>query len=323
MILASKHLPLQSEVLRRIPRSLEESPAISPHWRYEQAYIYLKHFEQNPSFAIPTDEDDDAVIWLYSFLRYNTSGSHERDRAIGYCFNAVASNPLYGSSSRLKSLVVANSSQEEIANRSGCSPSTIQMFERLFFDIRRFHSCTDYISSVVFPFDVAKSEPQDSKKERLWMATAFLLGAPGLDRIIHKKVDTSTTALNEMSSLFRALATNQGVEFLLSRRAGAATSGEDYDRVISLLQIPKDESVSDSHQKTINFTRGLIDAIHQNTGGLSRSLTRVPEESPIAAIQNIARELAVERRNHSLLSEIPYLGFESSGESQNSLLKSL
>lgn len=318
-----EYSPTQPETLRRLPRTLQESPALSPSWRYEQAIIYSNCWEKDPTFELPEWENDDDVVRLYSYLRYDSAGPFIEDRRFNYAMEAVRGNPVRGTATRFKSLIVAGLSPEEIARRSWCDVESVEVFEKIFFDARPWLGCVDFVASVIFPFTLQRSEPMMLKKERLWLSAAFLLGLAGLEEVMHRKINLTTENLNRMSKMFNFIALSQGVEFLLAARSKASAQPEDFDRAVNLMHVPKDQTAKTDDSTMVNFAGGIVQALDTNSGGVTRELTKMSTDDPIYQLADVAVGLGASPEVVRLWMDMSEIETNNSGRRTPSVIEFL
>jgi len=260
----SLHNP-EKTLLRRLPRTLSESGGVFPDWRYQQAYLYDYATQASQNYSILNDEDDDLVVKLYAFLRYSSCGNEKMDRYISYALDAEEENGTFGVASRIKSYVCAGLSVAEIARRCGCSSETIEVYEKLFFDIRDKVSCIDYVMSIIFPLVIARGENPIKRRERFFMANAMMFGIEGLDLAMRRTVDISETAYQKMSLRFRTLGLSSAIEYLIAAKTRGNPQPEDYDRAIAYMQTPREDTSKDEG-KLIDFASSYAKSISSKMG---------------------------------------------------------
>lgn len=245
------HIPDRS-VVRRLPRTLNESASVFPDWRYQQAAIYDHAARANGSYALLTQEEDQLVLQLYAFLRHGTSGDSEVDKDLYYAIDTEEHNALFGGGNRIKCYTCTGSSPEFIATRSGCQESRITTFEKIFFDVRDKLTLTDYIASLAFPLVVPRNEDPVRRRERFFMACALMFGLPGLDVAMRRTVDISEQAMQVISQRLRSVTGLTALEFAIAEKTKSNFSSDSYQRHIDLLNVPqKDEQQSE--QKVADF----------------------------------------------------------------------
>ena len=252
-------------MLRRLPRTLMESPAVFPDWRYQQAYLYDLAARSNQNYALLGDEDDQLTIQMYAYLRHGTSGSATVDRHIRYCLDAEDYNASFGAAARIKSYILADLSTEEIADRSGCAIETIETFEDLFFDLRNKRRYLDYIVSNIYPLVVPRNENSTTRRERFFMVTAWIFGIAGLDQLGRRTLDISEAAQKLIAQRLYALTHTGALNFQIAREARCNPQPEDHERMVSMMMVPKEET-SQSEAKLVDFARGFASDVSSKLG---------------------------------------------------------
>ena len=274
------HDPSDEELnqLSRVDRTLDESPAIYPHWRWMQARIYQKEFERNPSFD-PVDEEDMDVINLYAYLAFGSTDDKEIDKSIRYAIRAVRGNRVFSSSSRMKAMIAAGLSVSQIANRMGCSTLSCQTFEKIFFDVRRYSTFDDYLASIYFSTETPKGDDNGFRNQRLWLAVGSMFGPDQLDKTMNRKVGFTSEGVSRVIDYLKAISLNNALEFSVSRYARGASTADDFDRSMTLLQSLNDERDTDNENNVISFSGGFVSLLETNLGNKidTNSARHIPE----------------------------------------------
>lgn len=287
-------MPEDNEVvkLNRVARSLEESCAYNPDWRYKQVKQYLildseSILENDIDFEIPFWENDDSVLRYYAYKKHGSGFSSEDSIRFSYADDAIAYNNRTGAASKIRSLVISGCSVNSIASRLYTKPEYIQTFIDLHFDIQRYMDNKDFISSLVFPFTTPKNEPAEMKKERIWKTAAFLLGVNGFDTMCHKKLDMTASDLEVMNNQLKALMYSQGLEFCLLRRSGMLPGALDLENVLSHMQIPSIVDQTKNNDSS-SYIGGLIKLVSTQVINQEKEIKSI--ESSVAQTKKTTKQ---------------------------------
>lgn len=274
-----------------LPRSLEESPAYAPDWRFRQGIHYAKlkaRAEAANDLSIfpglPVTETDGLVADLYFYERTGSCDKPTVNAAIRYARDAERENATVGAASRLRAYALAGLSIRQAAERIGTLPLHVATFYGLFFDVARYLSNRDFVSRLVFPFTVPRSETQDRRKERLWLSVAFLLGLKGLETVLYRSLSPSASQLEELHGMIRSVLAHDALNFCLARHAAPLPQMEDYERYATLQMVPRQDDPQ-AEEKTRRFAGGLAEVLEKNSRG------RAPDD-PLMLIQSAARQIA-------------------------------
>lgn len=221
---------------RRLPRNLKESGAVTPDWRYQQAVLYVEAAE-NQDYNLLELEDDILVIRLYAFMRHGTSGSTQLDAGIRYAIDAESCASDFGVGTRIKGYVMAGLSEEEIAERTGCDVESVDIFEKLFFDVREKRTCRDYMVSLALPMVVDRSENPAKRRERSLLYNSVAFGAEGLESALSRTVDITEAGLEKQEMHLRALVQGLAFDFLVMNKIKGNPQPENFERYINYLQV--------------------------------------------------------------------------------------
>lgn len=207
----------------RIARTLCESPGYQPDWRHRIAERYVVEvarfgFEDEKIVEICQAEPDKLV---QQYVRWHCATPAYDEPTIEY---AVACSRDPESSWKLKAMVVANYSAEQIAAQFGTDVPRISTFEKLFFDVRPYLKHRAWLGKVC--------------REHRWLEVAFERGWPAVKEVVLREgLQGPSTMLNVLS--MRADA------FLLNREAGdVQPNAEDIAMLPRALEISDDATVS-------------------------------------------------------------------------------
>ncbi len=130
----------------------------------------------------------------------------------------------------LEALIVADVSVEEIGKKTGFSEETIELFESLYFDVRRRLGQSVYImANLLGPlFDYSSEDHHD----HLWKAIGFFCGAEALDAI-WTLGQTSVSASQKLSAMLRSRLLSEATAATFSRKPGQSNSGYIIDSYIN------------------------------------------------------------------------------------------
>ena len=229
-------MPKPDHILQRYARSLSESFSYYPDWRARQVKNYKtvrgKLETEGKTFAIPVWENDEDVLRLYAAETEGDTFDAKDLIQIGYANDAIDENSRTGHAARIRSMACAFLEPGEIAQRMGTTEQNISTFLKLYFDIIPSRHNREFMSSIVFPFDVPRGEPAIDRKERGWRCAAFLLGVEGYEQMVHKQISAGDGEIEEMNRRLNALLMGNALDWAIGRRAGMFASQTDLEMIV-------------------------------------------------------------------------------------------
>jgi hypothetical protein len=180
------------EIPQKITRALEEGSDYQPHWRHCQVEEYLKAIYREDEEAlrqvrldqILEKEADPLLRDLLCFRCGCLAGNAEA--AIDYALKCWRDNPKTLSASRIKAMIVGNGTPERIAHEMGTTADRIDIFEKLFFDVRRYLPHRGWLATVCLrPLERDALITVESR----WLAVAFRRGWAGVEEVVLGHVD--------------------------------------------------------------------------------------------------------------------------------------
>jgi hypothetical protein len=162
--------------LARIVRSLEEGPNYKPDRRWLIVQKYLAEIHNDDKTADPSvklaqilDREKDEII--RQTLEFHCGSSNGDNGAIEY---ALRTDRTPAAAVKIKAMIVAGGSIDQIATKLGTDSAKIEFFEKLFFDVRRYLDKRDWLETICSGED----------GHRL-LELALERGLPGLEEVIH------------------------------------------------------------------------------------------------------------------------------------------
>jgi len=168
----------------KITRALENGADYRPHWRDLQVQEYLNSIAQSDAEAptrlneILSEESDPFVRDL---LLFHSDRPCSNEEGIAYAVNCQRDNSKTLSASLIKTMVIANRSPELIAPEFGTTKERIEIFEKLYFDARRYLKHRGWLRGICSP--AVKPNALDAAESR-WFAIAFRRGWPGVEEVV-------------------------------------------------------------------------------------------------------------------------------------------
>ena len=136
--------------LTRIVRNLDEGPDYQPDWRWLVVHQHLSEIHEDSKTNDASvkltqilDREKDEII--RQTLQFHCGDSNVDNGAVGYALRANLT-PL--AAIKIKAMVVAGCSIDQIATKLGTDPAKIEFFEKLFFDVRRYLDKRDWLETI-------------------------------------------------------------------------------------------------------------------------------------------------------------------------------
>jgi hypothetical protein len=220
----------------RIARALEDGTDYQPDWRHLQVQQYLKEIHQADRES-PTRLDEILKQEPDSFVRdlllFHCGRPCGNEEGIAYAVNCQRDNCTTRSASAIKALVIANVSPERIAHEFGATKEKIEIFEKLYFDTRRYLKHRGWLRGICYP--AAKPEDAASAAESRWFPVAFRRGRPGVEEVVLGRVPKSGE--RTLHNAFSVLLGRVEDLFFGWEASGAALSEKDIKAMASLARI--------------------------------------------------------------------------------------
>ena len=163
-------------------------PFRSPNWRWERARWLRENSKNTKSY------DDDAVklakiyqtaMVLYDRCKEGQEKIREDFPEIYHAYKIYVQEGLDYQEHRwsLEARVLANEDREAIAHKLRSSPSVIHCYEMLFFDVRDYLTCTDWISHNVLGRSIHYGVA-DRNYDLLWKLLGYAYGPHMVDALV-------------------------------------------------------------------------------------------------------------------------------------------
>jgi hypothetical protein len=220
----------------KITRALEDGPDYRPDWRHLQVQEYLNSIYQPDAEALTrldeilAKESDPFVRDLLLFHCGRPCGNEDD---IAYAVNCQRDNYKTLSASAIKALVIANVIPERIAHEFGATKEKIEIFEKLYFDARRYLKHRGWLRGICYP--AAKPDDAASAAESRWFPVAFRRGWPGVEEVVLGRVPKSGE--RTLHNAFSVLLGRVEDLFFGWEASGAALSEKDIKAMESLARI--------------------------------------------------------------------------------------
>ena len=163
----------------RIARSLRDAPDYQAHWRFLVSEQHLIRIQQAPDReaaldAIVAEEKDRFVRW---FVLFQSGRDTPLAPSFDYALRCHRSANGKRVGENIASMVVAGRTSAQIAEENASHRYHIVVFEKLFFDVRRYLLNRFWIALVCyFPNDLSSLDKSASRR----LISAFERGWPGL-----------------------------------------------------------------------------------------------------------------------------------------------
>lgn len=171
---------------REIPRSIQDSLDFCPWWRSMVIQYYLQCHkdatQRGEIWSMPEAEKDPVVLQMFSFKAYGTCSSREVANAMRWSDSTHHNSP--PNARKIRSLVLAGASDDEIARAFATTPITIAAYLAVFFDIRSCLEHRYWMSSFLTPEDGKAVANNGMTMEFIELAAAYRIGRYELDKIL-------------------------------------------------------------------------------------------------------------------------------------------
>ncbi len=250
LVLPSKAIPEQTKIplpTERgfdpmfVPRSIGDGLTYVPWWRSMLANYYdqqrLVALAKNEPYSLPRGETDALVIHAYSRLAFGACETKEATSDILWCSDAH--HRAKGSGAKIRAMVVAGLTNEEIARCFGTTPHRIDIYLKLFFEIRECLPLSHWMDTFLrLEADNIISSTSDTN-EIMWLVVGYHLGREILDHVIAGRLPfLSAEALapicGKTCDMFSGLAFLHMVSNTIKEPNGRAV---DLERYIQILDI--------------------------------------------------------------------------------------
>jgi hypothetical protein len=168
----------------RITRALKEGTDYQPDWRRLQVEQYVKdiyHADTEPLTRLDEILEEEPDPFVRDSLLFHCGRPCGNEERIAYAVNCWKDNPKTRSASLIKTMIIANASPERIAHEFGTTKDKIEVFERLYFDVRCHLKDRGWLRGIVYP--AVKPDPAGAVESR-WFPVAFRRGWPGVEEIV-------------------------------------------------------------------------------------------------------------------------------------------
>jgi hypothetical protein len=175
----------------RIPTYFACHPLRSPSWKWERAIGIANNTQPRTSRRF---DGDDAFGWIKKATKFYQglqavnklsalTRLEEKFRSIFWAHNLFeAANDQHA---MVDALILARVSPQTIAKTANLSSETVEAYEELFFDVRRFLDKELYILNAVFGNNLQSLRP-DSDYATIWKTYAYYTGPHVLRLLISK-----------------------------------------------------------------------------------------------------------------------------------------
>lgn len=148
----------------------------------------------------------------------------------------------------IEALILARVPTRDIAIKTGFGKKTVELFEALYFDVRRWLRKEVFVMSTILGpiFDYSCVDYHD----HLWKAVGYLCGKDALESI-WKLGQTSKEGSDKVANLLRSKLLSEAATASFSRRPGKSNAGYILDSYLSAghLDVAKESSEADKKHK--------------------------------------------------------------------------
>ncbi len=256
-----------------IARSLDEGWHYRPDWRSATVEAYLLEKQlQHPPLETLKDEQDCFVRQFYLFRR---CGRCLEQPAFKWAYGCVVNNPTTGAASLIKALTIARVPINEIAEKLRTTRKNIAVFEKVFFDVRRYLDEQAWLASIIFSPSKNFQDPVEFR-ERHWMAAAFLRGERGLGQAFSPKVTLSAGEREKLTSEIKSVLASRAFEFASALRTGLIPPCHaDFERFARMLDVAARQPVQNDNGKDCGAWIAALWGVMQKKAALPENANNV------------------------------------------------
>lgn len=203
----------------RLPRSLHESPAYHPEWRYLRYQRQLG--DQQGTYILPSSERDSLVRAYFKFRSGIVGPKHS---ALRYAQDRDDTNDRAFMGSRIKAMTVAGITTADIAKRLHTCAENIETYQKLFFDVADYVG--DHAALGVILAPMLQQNSMTNPRERLWLLAALKLGIKGLDDVMDQRVKLSAAEQKEITEAIHTILAEQTLSYTLDLQSRTEVKAE-------------------------------------------------------------------------------------------------
>ena len=161
-----------------IPRSISERLSFVPWWRS----LLAAYYDQQRTLAegggqpwsLPAGERDELVIAAFSTRAFGASGQAKVTASIKWCNDAHYRSSSNGA--KIRAMIIGGLTNEEIAPHFATAAENIEMYSRLFFDIRECLKFPHWMDSFLRLESVNMIGGTNDTNEVTWLTMSYHLG---------------------------------------------------------------------------------------------------------------------------------------------------
>lgn len=225
----------------RVNRSTDNPRSLwfHPDWRYRQAKIHKNEFDRSEGYTLPLWEDDEVIQNLYSFMVSGRCATRSWTELIRLSLECVEWNGMHGFSSRIKTYSVAGLTNREVSEKVGVDEEVVDLFLKIFFDVKDILHNTQRITSVILPFDPREIHDMTAlqRREMIWIAGAHMGGEQLADYFTSSRFSRNRAEMDQMMQMIISMLTAQSVEYGVSLRCEGEAKPCHFDKFIAVQDI--------------------------------------------------------------------------------------
>ena len=163
-----------------IPRSTLEAADFAPDWRHQICSQYIARIaaseDETATLNTILEQEKDATIKEY--LRFHSGCGGSSVGAIQYALSCQRSPAGRRMGAQIQAMVIAGRTEAEIAEDCQTLPEHIEMYEKLYFDVRANRQARAWLAGVCFP------NGGPTSMQNYWLIVGYERGWKGLASIV-------------------------------------------------------------------------------------------------------------------------------------------
>lgn len=190
-----------------IIRNLSEGSEYSPDWRYRVFQEQIVSIRQNGGSKSREFLEREKDPYVRALIQLHRGIPTKLQNKLAYALRCNRYQATTRIAGRIKAMVIANRSPQEIAKQIGTSAANVTAFEKIFFDVRRYRRRRVWLKTICYP-PRDPCTPDYLREEVRLMQVAYKRGWAGLQPLICP--DSSESAKHGARHLFRSLLARAG-----------------------------------------------------------------------------------------------------------------
>jgi hypothetical protein len=277
-------------------RRLEDGPDYEPSWRFMEVERYLVEisqvYERDKDSKIQSLLAKEKDAYVRQLLLFQLNRPCEMAGSIEYAVRCHITNSQNLMGSRIKAMVVAGRTSEQIAKELSTSAANVTAFEKSFFDVRFYLNRRVWIQQLCRAADQYASA--EKRCEARWMWIAYHHGWAGLAPVLCPTRLTAPLSGNAIWNRFKQVTLSRATDYLVTMdERGLHPSEQDVELCLMLQRSPRDGNLV-LHLTELDFEEPVdqdkVDA-QAETRDVLRRLSRTQRQELAVALLKHDKEI--------------------------------